>query len=270
MSTVFTIEDLFALRYQLSEQTNNENIIINRLKRKLLESGMTESDANNLLYIFYLSYDIPMTLSEIEQVDVTEQIVPIMPLYFSNFINILTNYINTDNTYNTDNINTNTDNINTDTTDNINTNTDNNTDNIDTVDEMPPLLNTDGIMDINIDEILPTNTFGPFEFFINIPPINIPIFTFYTGPPQTVLQDVVVTTDIDSINQMDTLKITSDMNEKCLICMEEMNEDDIYIDIKCKHIYHKECLIEYLTKYNHICPTCRMDIGHPVSNFNSN
>ena len=52
--------------------------------------------------------------------------------------------------------------------------------------------------------------------------------------------------------------------------MEEMNEGDIYIDIKCKHIYHKECLTEYLTKYNHICPTCRMDIGNPVSNFNYN
>ena len=254
MNTIFTIEDLFALRYQLLDQTTNENIIINRLKRKLLETGMSESDANNLLYVFYLSYDIQITLSEIEQVDTIEHMVPITPLYINNIINILTNYINTSSDTNNDMPPL------------LNTDDTSDTNNMDTIDDMPPLLNTDDTPDINIDEILPLNTFGPFEFFINIPSLNIPIFTFYTGPPQAALQDVVVTTDINSINQMNVLKITSDMNEKCLICMEEMNEDELYIDIKCKHIYHKECLTEYLTKYNHICPTCRTNIGNTVIN----
>ena len=263
---IFTIDDLFALRYQLLDQTTNENIIINRLKRKLLESGMSESDANNLLYIFYLSYDIPMTLSEIEQVQINiiePNNEPIMPLYFNNLINLLISNINNINTLTTpptldENID-------------IFLPLDNNMPPLENdIDDMPPLENDIDDMPLpynDIDEILPlNNTFPPFEFFFNIPPYIPLIFTFYRGPPQTTLQDVIVTTDINSIEQMNVLKITEDMNEKCLVCMEEMNEGDIYIDIKCKHVYHKECLTEYLTKYNHICPTCRMDIGHTIVN----
>ena len=57
------------------------------------------------------------------------------------------------------------------------------------------------------------------------------------------------------------LKITKEMNEKCTICMIEMNEDEEYLDIECKHIFHKDCLETYLKNYNHICPVCRKDIG---------
>ena len=49
--------------------------------------------------------------------------------------------------------------------------------------------------------------------------------------------------------------------------MIEMNEDEEYLDIECKHIFHKECLETYLKNYNHICPVCRKDIGVSHPNF---
>jgi E3 ubiquitin-protein ligase RHA2 len=88
-------------------------------------------------------------------------------------------------------------------------------------------------------------------------------------PLNTVMEDVVVTTDEKTLNTLDILKITKDMNEKCTICLYDMNEDEEYFDIECKHIFHKDCLETYLKNYNHICPVCRNEIGESNPNINS-
>ena len=81
---------------------------------------------------------------------------------------------------------------------------------------------------------------------------------------RTFMEDVLVTTDENTLNKLNVSKITKDMNEKCMVCIEEMNEDEEYFDIKCKHIFHKDCLETYLKNYNHICPVCRNEIGDSV------
>ena len=43
----------------------------------------------------------------------------------------------------------------------------------------------------------------------------------------------------------------------CSICTFEIK--DKAIQLKCKHLFHKECVVEWL-KINKICPVCRKDI----------
>ena len=101
-----------------------------------------------------------------------------------------------------------------------------------------------------------------------IQPINNPILVnrfIAIQPP--LLQDVVVTTDQVSLDNMETFKITKYMTEKCSICLLEMEENDEYLNIECKHIYHKDCLTTYLQNYNHTCPVCRHEIGQSHVNY---
>lgn len=43
--------------------------------------------------------------------------------------------------------------------------------------------------------------------------------------------------------------------EECVICLELMDYDDELIIIECSHIYHKDCLKQWLKKKK-ICPLC--------------
>lgn len=50
-------------------------------------------------------------------------------------------------------------------------------------------------------------------------------------------------------------------NEECVICMNDFSEEDgkEIAELSCKHIYHVECLKEWVDK-NDTCPTCRAPI----------
>ena len=47
--------------------------------------------------------------------------------------------------------------------------------------------------------------------------------------------------------------------KECVICLEEMVENQELILIRCSHIYHKECLEKWIYK-NSICPLCDFKI----------
>jgi hypothetical protein len=84
---------------------------------------------------------------------------------------------------------------------------------------------------------------------------------------QPSIQDVVVTTDEDDLSKMTVYTIDELIQDKCSICMSGFEKGDEYLDIECKHKFHKECLTTYLQKYNHICPVCRTDIGKTKVNY---
>ena len=185
------LNELFAYRIQYMDITINEQQIIRRLKNKLLDLGYAMEDLNSILFSFYNYFDINMSLSEIENVNIDDNVVFIMndnlPL-LPNLLNLLLGYSN-----------------------------------------------------ISFEQVL--------------------------VEPSNTMNDIVVTTDENSLNNFTILKISNQQNEKCAICMIEMNEDEEYLDIECKHIFHKECLETYLKNYNHICPVCRKDIGVSHPNF---
>ena len=51
------------------------------------------------------------------------------------------------------------------------------------------------------------------------------------------------------------------MKEGCVICLEDFAENDgkAIAELKCGHIFHEECLKEWVQK-NDICPMCRSPI----------
>ena len=46
------------------------------------------------------------------------------------------------------------------------------------------------------------------------------------------------------------------INDDCPICIESFKENDELYQLKCGHIFHTECITEWIN-INNICPTCR-------------
>jgi hypothetical protein len=229
--------DLFAHRIQFMDYSNDELYIIKRLKQKLIELGYAEENLNTIIYSFYNYFNILITMDEIESVNINQQ-VQVGPYFLQHIFSSLITQppILEENDEHDD-------------------------------DDMPPLeeapqeqnneLNIGNLLNIIIGQ----PTLGNNIFFnqIVIQPIN---------NNHSFMQDVVVTTDQNTLNTLNILKITKEINEKCMICIEEMNECEEYFDIQCKHIFHKGCLETYLKNYNHICPVCRNEIGESNPQLN--
>ena len=43
--------------------------------------------------------------------------------------------------------------------------------------------------------------------------------------------------------------------QECVICLEDMKNNDEIILTECFHMYHKQCLIDWFEK-SHLCPIC--------------
>ena len=83
------------------------------------------------------------------------------------------------------------------------------------------------------------------------------------------LQDVKVTLSKSDFDKLEKIKIQNDnlnefLNLQCNICMEEYKINDHVIKLKCKHLFHKECIKDWLCKEKISCPVCRMDVREMV------
>ena len=58
------------------------------------------------------------------------------------------------------------------------------------------------------------------------------------------------------------------MNNECIICFEKI-EDDNNINLKCKHSFHKECIVTLIKKRNRKCPLCRNKITWNINSINT-
>ena len=46
----------------------------------------------------------------------------------------------------------------------------------------------------------------------------------------------------------------------CQICFETFtDQDEAIMEMPCQHLYHKDCLMDWLTKKN-TCPVCRKEV----------
>lgn len=75
-------------------------------------------------------------------------------------------------------------------------------------------------------------------------------------------EDVKVTLSDDEFNQLDIVSNKEVIEGKqCNICLEDLKEDELndkeLIQLKCNHVYHKDCIKEWLTKQSTKCPSCR-------------
>lgn len=75
---------------------------------------------------------------------------------------------------------------------------------------------------------------------------------------------------IESTNEYDNSSVHSISENKCCICLEEMNDLHDTILLSCNHILHKKCLFSYIaTNYKNeevfnTCPLCRKYISTNV------
>lgn len=76
------------------------------------------------------------------------------------------------------------------------------------------------------------------------------------------LEDIKIALTEEEFNNLDTVNNPSIIeNKQCNICLDEFTSTDLdtkhIIQLKCNHIYHKNCIKEWLTKQSTKCPSCR-------------
>ena len=49
----------------------------------------------------------------------------------------------------------------------------------------------------------------------------------------------------------------------CAICMGEIEADEDALVLPCKHIFHEDCILEWIHNYSS-CPNCRRDLATPA------
>lgn len=84
--------------------------------------------------------------------------------------------------------------------------------------------------------------------------------------PPIHMEDVRVTLQDNELESIRTIKF-SEINDpkidekKCTICMTKFADDDDISILKCNHIFHEDCIKEWLKEYNYRCPVCRCETG---------
>ena len=65
----------------------------------------------------------------------------------------------------------------------------------------------------------------------------------------------------EKILNIDSKKFNKNIScyNECSVCITNFETNDDIIEIKCKHIFHNECIKEWY-KYKNVCPLCRAEI----------
>ncbi len=86
-----------------------------------------------------------------------------------------------------------------------------------------------------------------------------------TGP--SMFSDVVVSTDDKDLESLKTIKLETNLDTDCSICMGHLEKDEEVSELKCSHTFHTECIKPYLRQYNYKCPVCRAEVGKAKYNI---
>lgn len=153
-----------------------------------------------------------------------------------------------------------------------------------------PILNIDDqaqLMDINSFLDVHNSTTGINDIITSLNSLNSiiqllsnPIFTnvqllntvttVNTGNRR--LDDIVVSLDKNDLEQLKISKYIDfedrDKNDRdlCSVCFEKFIDSDTCRELKCKHLYHQNCIDKWLSE--HItCPVCREECGKGIPNL---
>ncbi|KAJ9141308.1 hypothetical protein P3X46_031856 [Hevea brasiliensis] len=61
---------------------------------------------------------------------------------------------------------------------------------------------------------------------------------------------------IDGLTRLRFHQGSHDPGVTCVVCLEELEEDDDLIELPCSHLYHEDCIVKWLLS-SHLCPLCR-------------
>ena len=51
-------------------------------------------------------------------------------------------------------------------------------------------------------------------------------------------------------------RVTENTLDKCLVCLDEWQEDDDCRVLSCKHVFHASCVDQWLENNSNSCPLC--------------
>ena len=63
------------------------------------------------------------------------------------------------------------------------------------------------------------------------------------------------------IRSLKNYKLENDLLDECSICLNNLSKDQKVIQLKCNHIFHKSCILDWFNKnIENGCPLCRNNI----------
>ena len=290
MNNNIEFDELFALRISFQDEFENENDIMCELKYELLKRGTPIEYIPNILKQFYEYIGINMTIEQIIEIlyttheeQISNQFINILNNYITNNIQVLNNQehnnqeiqeiqeaniqeaniqeANIQENYEQENYEDTSSNIinflNNPTNGNIQFTfySSNSTNSISSIRTIQYTFNRNSIFQSNLRNIINSNSLFSTQG----------IFNSLLFEP--IMEDVVSTLDDSEKDKLKVYKLIEKKEEKCAICMSEINVDEQVCDLPCAHTFHDECIQPWLNHYNYKCPVCRKEVGKPKHNI---
>jgi hypothetical protein len=304
MSSNTEFDELFALRILLQDEFENESDIIRELKYELIQKGTPEENIPNYLKQFYEAFGINMTLDQINEAlepsqeeQLANQLINVVNQLVSGQIAHNTPDENEDNVEdiegedNDDDSSLSDDENQQDISGNL-IDASNNTTNPQTSSNVQFYISTMGpggtmqytfnsgnapqvgSTHLNLNSLLgsllnpnPSMVLPPLPpQQMMLQPLLGPLFTGLL-PPGPMMQDIVSTLDDSEKDKLKVYKLTEKKEEKCSVCMTDMNTDEQVCELPCGHTFHDDCIQPWLKQYNYKCPICRKEVGKPKHNI---
>lgn len=84
------------------------------------------------------------------------------------------------------------------------------------------------------------------------------------------VEDVKLIVPLDKLAELPIVSygnINNSLNNSCSFCSEEFTTDTLVRIVKCKHLFHPECIDKWLCEYSYKCPNCREPAGYYKANI---
>lgn len=277
-----SFEDLFALRFAYQDLHNDESIIIKELKKELVRSGMDRNNIDDYLVDFYKNYGIEISKEIIASVQLPAPRVPrirLTDLSGNNILNFLLNPNNFNSSINLVNqtLNSQLNQENNDSDDSYDSSDNDDLPELESDDDVPELeSDTDNEMPELEDSENTQNVqfHSPGNIFMQglnqTPNASLFLQNFLNimnlQNPQN-MEDVRATLGDDGEKEIKNYKLEKKIEGTCAVCMMEFEKDQEVSELKCNHIFHKDCVMKWLKEYNYKCPVCRAECGKPKFNL---
>jgi len=260
--------ELFAYRIMLQDSYENESDIIREIKNYLIENGITISNIPQIILDFYKNFGYEISLDVVNQACANQMVDNIFSFTLSSedFDNTDPNeqpiiFSQTFSNPTNDNADEESSNEASD-----DENLQNNNLNLSQI--VHELHNHNN----SLNQLMAQNMFQYVNFingnlqnnWINNP-VNhgslVNVINSLVNNNSQSYQNVVVSMDDKEIEKLDSLKLESNLDSNCSICMGQMEKEEFVTKLVCTHIFHTDCIQPYLKQYNYKCPVCRTELG---------
>lgn len=256
--------DLFAYRIMLQDSYDNESDIIREIKNYLIEIGISLANIPEIIHDFYKTYGFEISIEVINEVCINpvfnnivsftissedfnnnNQVIDVFSNSFSNHDQVQENSsddeesedINLSNNNNLQQMASNLLNIN------------NNSLNQQMAQNIFQYVN---FVNDNFNNHWTNNSVN-HNSLVNV--INSLVNNGST------YQNVVVSMDDKEVDKLESVKLESNLESNCSICMGQMEKEEMVTKLVCSHTFHTDCIQPYLKEYNYKCPICRTELG---------